>query len=1146
MRIDGRKNRTVRGSLLHAAYGPPFTAMIVLAALSQACAQPDASNAAPVRSPLRSSKIDPPEAPTRSLASDVNRVRVIAGTTSAGMKLDERGVVPTSRLVYSNTLERNIFGPTAGVRIADDIITTAAPGCLLDRYIFRVSGDKQGDSSGVGPYTVEYALYETCPGSSTAPTPIPGTAGTFQAPDNGVYDVEVVIPESTDVVIPNALYLALTFSRENAGVFLAGPALLGLSADRFDFPSDPCNVTLGGFPAAPHASFHAELYVRGTCGDAYPAYVNSNQGGRPFTPDATRLMAEDISLSVDPNRCNMVAYTVAFRGQSMSSIGTVRTQLHTILRDVDPETSGLIPGTIGQTSITGDGVQLLRAEFDTPILLTQQNYWMVIQTSNAQVGPIATCVSPALGETQDVLATYVEGEWSYPLDATGCGGGLEITIYCQGPPPTGACCDMIHTDNRTCIGGPFDGLVCISDGDCVCPPEFPTCLDGTCVGDSVCREGARMNCAFPELWQEDTVCESTCDGGDQDGQPCTRQADCPGGDCPGPFSFNGRKPCGTSACCTHDDFCLNITERECTFIEPVSKPREFESGQSCGLNGQRCDFGFCLGSEGSCCTEDIVLCVGGTRDGLQCTFNPCPFVGCDGGCKDGGGYCPIARGCSDASCCTKICREVDFFCCDIHWDYLCVAYALALCDRCGPLPDECHDPFGDDGPAWVEVPSSREYDLTRTTTAESDPGFCCFVGDPGAQGTNTAWFRFIAPQPTNPEDETVSVEISTCGSREARLSDDVIVPADDSLIQVFALSEPLRGVCDSLAVCNVSDQDCADGSMCVFDEQYACANLITIGCNDDGGASCVGPGGVPQPTNSTVCVANLIAGQTYYFMVAAKSEEHRGFYRITVDTPCPGDPPPVSNDLCEDAELVEGFQESIPFDLAGESTGASPATFECPAPTCAPDLDADIWYDWTAPIDARVTLAACPDESEGLLGQPMIVVYAGCDCPVDSADEVACGVPTAGCAFGTEIQFDAVAGACYKIRVGGRDGDTPAGYLSVLPSTCVGGTGDCCVEQASTCVGGEDDGQPCDPAANFLAPCFVGGGECPDSPGCGDPTCCGLVCGSVDPYCCDVHWDALCAATAIANCDCPPPPNDECSDLDPARGAKLLSIPSFN
>ena len=85
MRIDGRKNRTVRGSLLHAAYGPPFTAMIVLAALSQACAQPDASNAAPVRSPLRSSKIDPPEAPTRSLASDVNRVRVIAGTTSAGV-----------------------------------------------------------------------------------------------------------------------------------------------------------------------------------------------------------------------------------------------------------------------------------------------------------------------------------------------------------------------------------------------------------------------------------------------------------------------------------------------------------------------------------------------------------------------------------------------------------------------------------------------------------------------------------------------------------------------------------------------------------------------------------------------------------------------------------------------------------------------------------------------------------------------------------------------------------------------------------------------------------------------------------------------------------------------------------------------------
>ncbi len=692
MRIDCRKDRMGRRSSLGVAFGFELAVVFALISLSQACAQPVASSAAsetPVRRAIQSAKMAPPEALTQPGGSSAHRVRLIAGTTSGGMQLREFGPVSTSRLAYSNTLGQHVFSPAAGARIADDIITTGASTCMLDRYVFRVSGDNQGDLSGAGPYAVKYALYETCPGSSTAPVPIPGTTGFFEAPDNGVYDVEVVIPKSTSVVIPNALYLALTFSRENAGVFLAGPALVGFSADSFDFPGGSCTTTVGGFPAAPHSSFHVELYVRGTCVDTYPTYVNSNQGGRPFTPDGTRLVAEQISLSVSPNRCNMVGYTVGFRGQSLGSLGVVRTQLHTNLSDVDPEVSGLIPGTVRQSSIIGDDVQLVRAEFDTPILLTQQNYWMVIRTSSKQVGPIATCVSPALGGTQDVLAEFGEGGWSFPANVTGCGGGFEITIHCQGPPPTGACCDMIHTDNRTCIGGPFDGLSCVGDGDCACPLGLKNCQEGTCVGDSVCRERAQMNCAFPDLWQENSVCESTCDGGNRDGQPCTRQVDCPGGDCPGPFTFNGGKPCGTSACCTYDDSCLDITERECLFIEPVTDPREFERGQSCNLNGQRCSVGICLGSEGSCCTEEIVLCVGGTSDGQPCSGDViCDPVSCDVVCREGGGNCLVSRGCSDASCCTKVCTQVDFFCCETHWDELCVTAALELCETCRePCPE---------------------------------------------------------------------------------------------------------------------------------------------------------------------------------------------------------------------------------------------------------------------------------------------------------------------------------------------------------------------------------------------------------------------------------------------------------------------------
>lgn len=43
------------------------------------------------------------------------------------------------------------------------------------------------------------------------------------------------------------------------------------------------------------------------------------------------------------------------------------------------------------------------------------------------------------------------------------------------------------------------------------------------------------------------------------------------------------------------------------------------------------------------------------------------------------------------------------------------------------------------------------------------------------------------------------------------------------------------------------------------------------------------------------------------------------------------------------------------------------------------------------------------------------------------------------------------------------------------------------------------------------------------SPGCDDSGCCGAVC-AADPFCCASHWDAICVDAAQASCGCPPPP----------------------
>ncbi len=54
---------------------------------------------------------------------------------------------------------------------------------------------------------------------------------------------------------------------------------------------------------------------------------------------------------------------------------------------------------------------------------------------------------------------------------------------------------------------------------------------------------------------------------------------------------------------------------------------------------------------------------------------------------------------------------------------------------------------------------------------------------------------------------------------------------------------------------------------------------------------------------------------------------------------------------------------------------------------------------------------------------------------------------------------------------------------------------------------------PCDPCGPGAGPCNAPNG----SPGCQDVECCQLVC-SMDPFCCDVVWDQLCADQALDVC----------------------------
>ena len=1003
----------------------------------------------------------------RQAQASAAQTRPLLRPLRADERASQRVVTPGGRLstasvasgvgmpVYTNVLGRWIMRSpgTGGARIADDIVTTATPGCPLDRYVVQVSGDADGLGTDLAtPFDVTLELFESCPGASGTPTPIPGTRAIVSLPDGELHDVTVAIPADRNVPLPGSFYLGVTFSRANAGVVVGGLPTLGFSADRFDFPGFACGAGFGGFPAAPHASFQAEVFVRDGCPAAHSAYRAENPSGVFFTegrsgPGGENLFGDDLTLSHFD--CDMVAYEVAVRGGCPTCSGAIEFDLRSRLENADPESAGLIPRTRRQVYVFGDDVQVARFSFDPPVSLPEYLF-MTFRTSSELVGPIATDRPAQLGDSDSRYLRYAgaapNGQWEFaPFADPDLYAAFDLTIYCASGPPVGACCDMIQTDEA---------------------------------GESVCRDVPRHNCAptiddeRSALWVENRPCEDTCVGGTRDEMPCTRQADCPEGECPGPFPF---APCGLGACCVSDGRCYTVTENECEAFGSGGDTSLFQRGQICGLPGQRCPVSPCAWAQGSCfepregrcligpttgevCDPSFsVECVGEcfpraegeaptpcTND-RQCTSGICAHQACDGGGRDGlackldshcpGGACSRSnceapddgRGCEDSACCERVC-ELDSYCCTDRWDEQCIDLAWSLCWD-GAYNDECWTESNRLGATRMLVPDIAAVATEAASENPTDPGFCCHIDSPGATGVGTVWYRFVAPQPDEPDETHSSVLLGTCNSGDP--------VATDSLIQVFSVAEPDRGRCDNLALCSVTTQDCADGSTCRFDEAAACAALNPIACNDDAGESYVTSTAAPKPNNSKLCVPGLVPGDTYYVLVAAKSAETQGAYWLWVTPGCEGESHPA-NDLCEEATPLDGPDEQVPFDVSGVAGGTGPATFDCPGPSCdgaGSPLENDLWYAWTTPADGEVTIETCGADGASTPNTTM-VVYRGCDCPVGPESELTCSYLTPSpCLLGSRAVLPVSSGACYLVRLGGHMGTTPSGTLSISLDT---------------------------------------------------------------------------------------------------------------
>jgi hypothetical protein len=1000
----------------------------------------------------------------------------------------------TEQLIYSNTLGTYGAALGSGKLVADDITTTVPGGCNLVRYRFPVVGKVNPAGIG-GAFTVDFAMYKSCPGSvpsgSRPGLIIAGTQGqvifidqckspnaddddsdgffndgcpavvdpetgaqclnavdddgdgfvndgcpAFGPPETDVDSVPRYIdfPAVGNVPLPTNMWFGVKFNRNNAGMVVGTPPMTGFSCDQYDYPGFACDADAGGFPGQPQASFNLEIFADSACANSFTGYKNSKPSGSTFNPGTNIFLADDIQLSA--SGCNMIAYEVAVRGEAYYKF-----------RMQNNCQSGLpIAGTEQNYSLFGtQEVRIARYTFDPPIALPQ-NLSFQVNVNNTVGSVIITGQQACIGYTADRVDTVVSNVCNQVLpEVLGLGilGAFDLTITCAGAAPVGACCDMFITDENN---------------------------------DSVCREVPKTNCPYPERFTA--------------GRPVW----VPGDVCvPDPFTPH---PCGQAACCKPDGGCENLTLNECNALLPLDSPRKWDLGRYCNSDGQRCPIIACLARSGECTTQRCLPnagvctrhCTGGINPGTLCSTaadcrvcsnkkcsglpdntvcigtgqgtcpagQTCDFITCTTATPCLGGTCPTGGACPTPPTASEICSAgLIGQSCRFNDDCKCPEWGCQVnptcCDSCPPIGCEdadcctnvCNiDPYCC-STTWDDSCAAK----ARTGTTGNPPVPICDIrpsNDVCALTGRMEGARLMTTVP--PSDAT---------SDSGRATED----ASDPLFGCFLNNPGMPGLqtvwyqfvathTSALLHTCASNNPALDSLIGVFavgDPSTPCNSLIPIGCSDDF-AGCSSSG-----KNSKLCMKRLTIGNTYYVMVASKIALADGKgYRLDVSAPCTS-PPDTIGDFCQDAQTIEKKCSGLPANTicTGTGQGTCPTGQTCilegPTPTPAFNL-ADATMD--PPVETCIPTmikdkwykytATCSGtlSVEACGSTPgtttNLAIYEDCLCPPIAGDPICRSAQEgANCGLGSELKVDVVQGSCYTIRLADDAENGPSGNLKI-------------------------------------------------------------------------------------------------------------------
>lgn len=654
------------------------------------------------------------------------------------------------------------------------------------------------------------------------------------------------------------------------------------------------------------------------------------------------------------------------------------------------------------------------------------------------------------------------------------------------------------TNNPGCRDG-TTGLPVL--GSCYVPHPTPGCDQQGCCGQ-VCAIAGYAYCCQTE-WDAQCVAKAS--------EICDQCGDPLAGSC---FAEHGSGNCADSTCC----------------------------GIVCGIDPFCCDGvwdGLCVSLAFANCASPLQSCGGFTA---RSCFIP--------------NYTP---GCSDASCCTQICTNIDPFCCESRWDAVCAREAGYLCHTTFVVTvgrGACLEPHTD--------PGCSNADCARAVCSV-EPSCCSTTWDANCVSIASAVCVAASACPTTGDCFAVSTHPG-CGdsaccagvcAADPTCCDTVWDGACVALARQLCRTPPGENwACPCVGACTEAHENpgCSDGSCCNIvcnvdpycceeswdgscaqsARQYCC---VGIGCGSGCNKPCLVPHDEPYCDDPYCCDAvcradplccasgwdSLCVEQAILRCASACGVETAGNCFIEHERPGCRDGKCCSAVCTQDPFCCNSTWDQSCIDLADSPVNAS----VCKRTQCG---------------DPNAGDACLPHDGQACKNKPCCEAVCAADpycCETEwdgNCTDEARTFSICGCTYECG---DACAGSCCRAHAGNSCDDADCCKL------ICGQDQYCCeVEWDSVCASmarsqctGVNDACPVPPCGSDLLPsCCVPG----LLPNCSDQGCCNAVC-AVDPFCCQIQWDVACAQEAASPqfngpCNCE---TEGCGD--PGAGSCLVS-----